>query len=151
MQRSRQASREARESFLIVRVGITVYAIPAARVRHVIRALDIHPVPHAPAEVLGLAGVGSEPVLILDLALMAGHGTLSSGDHPMIVVVRAGSREAEETVGLAVDDAMRLEMFDRSSGSDGERGLVTRREERDARVIHFVNLENVSFAIPRGL
>jgi hypothetical protein len=69
----------------------------------------------------------------------------------MIVVVRAGSREAEETVGLAVDDAMRLEMFDRSSGSDGERGLVTRREERDARVIHFVNLENVSFAIPRGL
>ena len=127
-----------------------MYAIPSARVQRLIRALDIHPIPHAPAEVLGLAGVGSEPVLILDLALMAGYGTFSPGEHPMIVVVRAGPPDAEEAVGLAVDDAMRLEMLDGLPESDAEPGLVTRRMGADDRAIDFVNLEKMSFTIREG-
>ncbi len=151
MQRVKEPARQTEETFLIVRVGQIMYAIPSRHVQRVIRALEIHPIPHVPPEVLGLAGVGSEPVLVLDLSLMAGHGPFNPGERPLLVVIRADSGTAQRTVGLAVDDALKLETFEWDPDSAGEAGFTVRLMEAADREIYRVNLENVVFASLEGL
>ncbi len=150
MQGVEQVTRGGKESCLTVRLGSTLYAIPAGRVQRVIRALAIHPVPQAPSEVLGLAAVGSEPVLVLDLASLAGHGTFNPGEHPLIVVVRAGSGEHSRTVGLAVDDALQLVTFEWGGGDPGTTDSIVQAMQAGERDIYRVNLANIVFAEPAG-
>ena len=62
----------AAERFLLVQAGDRLCALPLARVRRVVRALPVCPLPGSAPELLGLAEFGGEPLPVLDLATLVG-------------------------------------------------------------------------------
>ncbi len=70
----------------------------------VLGALTVTPVPGAAPEVLGVAQVEGEPVIVVDLARLAGEIPAASASVPGGVQVRVG--DTGETVVLAVDEAV---------------------------------------------
>ena len=71
-----------------------------------IGATTVTPVPGSAPEVLGVAQVGGEPVLALDLARLVGEIPAASASIPAGVQVRVGEAADGETVVLAVDEAV---------------------------------------------
>jgi chemotaxis signal transduction protein len=94
------------ERCLLVRAGDRLCALPLARVRRVVRALPVTPLPGAAPELLGIAEFGGEPLPVLDLARLVGAAPDPAPALPVTVVVLAGrAGEAEELAGLAADAA----------------------------------------------
>lgn len=89
---------------LLVRVGEVTAAMPAAAVRRVVRALELHPLPGAGDGLLGLAEFAGEPIAVLDLARLMGLG--EGGTAAVTVVAWIGPQAERELVGLAVDEAL---------------------------------------------
>jgi chemotaxis signal transduction protein len=111
---------EGDRRFLLVRSGGTFYAIPAHQVRHVVRGLACHPVPGAQPHLLGLAQFAGEPLAVLDLHTMA-EGAAPQSSHRTTVILGRGARDSWTAVGLAVNEAMRVQTVDRITGN-GHRG-----------------------------
>lgn len=99
-----QGRREA--THLLVRAGEYVCALPLGAVRRVLRALPLHPLPGAAAELRGLAEFAGEPLPVLDLARLARAPQGANPTFPVTVVAWAGPPEARELVGLAADAAL---------------------------------------------
>lgn len=100
---------------LLVRVGEQICALPVGAVRRVVRALTVHPLPGARAELAGLAEFAGEPLPVLDLGRLIG---APIGPHPLFpvtVVVWSRTEEGREAIGLAADEA--LEVVDLSASS----------------------------------
>ncbi len=100
---------------LLVRVGEQICAVPVAAVRRVVRALTVHPLPGARAELAGLAEFAGEPLPVLDLGRLIG---APIGPHPLFpvtVVVWSRTADGREAIGLAADEA--LEVVDLSASS----------------------------------
>ena len=74
-------------SFLLLRAGDDVCALPLSAVRRVVRALSVHPLPGAANELLGLAEFGGEPLAILDLARLVRAAPGANPACPVTVVV----------------------------------------------------------------
>ncbi len=91
---------------LLVRAGDQQCALPLERVRRVVRALQVHPLPGAAPELLGLAEYGGEPLPVLDLARLIAASPVGAGAAAVTVIVTAGPRGASELVGLAADAAL---------------------------------------------
>ncbi|HEY0781946.1 MAG TPA: chemotaxis protein CheW, partial [Thermoanaerobaculia bacterium] len=77
-------------SHLLVQAGEYVCALPLPRVRRVVRALTVHPLPGASAELKGLAEFGGEPLPILDLAQLVRAPQGANPALPVTIVVWAG-------------------------------------------------------------
>ncbi len=104
-----------RSGHLLVRVGEQICALPVGAVRRVVRALTVHPLPGARAELAGLAEFAGEPLPVLDLGRLIG---APIGPHPLFpvtVVVWSRTGEGREAIGLAADEA--LEVVDLSAAS----------------------------------
>ncbi len=100
---------------LLVRVGEQICAVPVGAVRRVVRALTVHPLPGARAELAGLAEFAGEPLPVLDLGRLIG---APIGPHPLFpvtVVVWSRTADGREAIGLAADEA--LEVVDLSASS----------------------------------
>ncbi len=114
----------AARRYLLVQAGEQECALPLDRVRRVVRALPVHPLPGAPPVLLGLAEYGGEPLPVLDLARLLAAPPGGGGSAPVIVVIAAGARGATELVGLAADAALDIADVPASDLSGGDRGLV---------------------------
>jgi len=90
---------------LVVRCGERRVALPGASLVRVVGATTVTPVPGSSPEVLGVAQVEGEPVLVLDLARMVGEIPAASASVPAGVQIRVGPADEDETVVLAVDEA----------------------------------------------
>jgi purine-binding chemotaxis protein CheW len=95
------------DSFLLVRAGARVCAVPVAAVIETMRPLPVAPVAGAPAFVRGVAIVRGEPVPVVELGTFLG---AEAGATPArFVTVRAGARAValavEAVVGVAALDA----------------------------------------------
>lgn len=103
----KRAASEADEAVrcLLVRAGDRLCALPLSRVRRVVRALAVTPLPGSAPELLGLAEFGGEPLPILDLARLVGAEPDPAAVVPVTVVVLAGRDGEAELAGLAADDA----------------------------------------------
>jgi chemotaxis signal transduction protein len=99
-------------SHLLVRAGEVVCALPIPAVRRVMRAMPVHPLPGAAAEVAGLAEFGGEPLPVLDLARLVEAPLAGTPAFPVTVVVWAGPVERRELVGLAADEALEVAPVD---------------------------------------
>jgi len=87
---------EQREHTLIVATATTVYGIPVAQVREVLRPTAIVRVPGAAACTVGIVNVRGAIVTVLDLsALISGERAVTTGS---IVLLEYGTR----LIGLAV-------------------------------------------------
>jgi chemotaxis signal transduction protein len=103
--------------FLLVRAGGVRYALPAAAVRHVVRGLACHPVPGSQPKLLGLAQFAGEPLAVLDLHALAEGGAAQSAQWVTVILGR-GDGESLSALGLAVDEALRVETLDTGAGND---------------------------------
>jgi len=90
---------------LLVEMAGQRWALPAGRVREVLRAAALTGVPQAPAALLGLLQLRGEPVPVLDLGARVGLGArpLAARDHIVVVETSEG-----RTVGLRVDRPLEL-------------------------------------------
>ncbi|HQT94282.1 MAG: hypothetical protein B7Z68_06935 [Acidobacteria bacterium 21-70-11] len=105
---SRSGTGAASLRALLVETGEYLCALPINRVRQVVRALSVHPLPGASPELLGLAEFTGEPIPVLDLARLVGAPTGARPANPVTVVVWAGPPDARELVGLAADAALEI-------------------------------------------
>jgi len=85
--------------YLLARLGEERYAFPVEAVREVARALEVTPVPGAPAAVRGVHSLRGEVVAVLELATLLG---LRGGEAQSVVMTEDGGRRA----GLAVDELL---------------------------------------------
>ncbi len=97
--------------YLLVRLGESVAALPAAAVRRVVRGARLHPLPGAGPGLIGLSEFAGEPLAVLDLAQLLGQERRSSRP-PVTVVTWLGSADDRELVGLGVDDAIEVTELD---------------------------------------
>ena len=114
---------EGDRTFLLVSSGGACYALPANQVRHVVRGLACHPVPGSSPHFLGLAQFAGEPLAVLDLHAMAA-GAIPQSNHRATVVLGRGERDSWTAVGLAVSDALRVQVLGDSGFEARTDGLV---------------------------
>lgn len=99
---------EQRARYLLVRSGGRSYGVAADQVRHVVRGLLCHPVPGSRPHLLGLAQYGGEPLAVLDLQALLEKGRPRANYRATVVLGRRG-RRSRTMIGLAVDEARRVE------------------------------------------
>jgi chemotaxis signal transduction protein len=125
------------ERCLLVRAGDRLCALPLSRVRRVVRALAVTPLPGAAPELLGLAEFGGEPLPVLDLARLVGALPDPAAALPVTVVVLAGRDGETELAGLAADAAADIVEVPAAAG---DRGAPTRAALAGDRPVTVVDL-----------
>jgi len=115
---------EGDRAFLLVRSGGSCYALPADEVRHVIRGLACYPVPGGRAHLLGLAQFAGEPLAVLDLHSMV-EGAAPQSHHRATVILGRGARDSWTAVGLAVTEALRVQVLGPGGPVERSGSLVT--------------------------
>lgn len=121
-----------------MRSGGTFYAVPADQVRHVVRGLACHPVPGGQPHLLGLAQFAGEPLAVLDLHSMA-EGAPPQSSHRTTVILGRGARDSWTAVGLAVNEALRVQTVARIAGSGRQGELVSDTVDLDGERFKVVN------------
>ncbi len=129
---------EGDRRFLLVRSGGSCYAVPAAQVRHVVRGLACYPVPGARPHLLGLAQYAGEPLAILDLHSMV-EGAAPQAHHRTMVILGRGSRESWTAVGLAVNEALRVQTLEMEISDGSYHGLVSGAVDLEGQIVKVVN------------
>ena len=125
-------------SCLLVNAGGERFGILASRVIRLLRDVTVYPIPGAEPPLLGLGQYGGEPLAVLDLPELLGRATSAAGDG-VVVLIAAGRRDGREMIGLAVDEANRLIVFDEIEISDGATPPMVGRIERDGQRIDIVD------------
>jgi chemotaxis signal transduction protein len=133
-------------SYLLLRAGDYVCALPLSAVRRVVRALSVHPLPGASAELLGLAEFGGEPLAILDLARLVHAAPGANPACPVTVVVWIGPPESREAVGLAADAALEVVEIPLAAVAGGDGGLVAGEAPVGEHVVRVLSLESLGGA-----
>lgn len=100
------AGQQETSRFLLVQAGEVDYLLPLDRVRRVLAGLRLFPFPGAAPVVAGLAEVGGEPLVVLDLGRLAGSHEGAAAGGAVTVVAAVGPSETPEMAGLAVDEAL---------------------------------------------
>ncbi len=134
---------EAGERFLLVQAGTDYCALPLARVRRIVRELQITPLAGASAELKGLAEFGGEPLPVLELARLVGASPGPTPLYPVTVIGWAGPDGALELVGLSVDSVVEVVPVPADTVVAGGEGVVRGEAavgERDVRVISMAAL-----------
>ncbi len=126
---------------LLVETGDYLCALPVNRIRQVVRALPVHPLPGASPELLGLAEFTGEPIPVLDLGRLVGAPTGARPPNPVTVVVWAGPPDARELVGLAADAALEIVEIAPADVAAAGTGPVGGEVVVDGRPACLVNLE----------
>lgn len=128
-------------SYLLVQAGEYVCALPLRSVRRVLRALTVHPLPGATAELKGLAEFGGEPLPILDLARLVGAPPGANPSYPVTIVAWAGPEDGRELIGLAADAALEVADVALSSVVAGDGGFILGEAPVGEQVVRVLNLE----------
>jgi chemotaxis signal transduction protein len=128
-------------SHLLVRAGEYVCALPLRSVRRVLRALTVHPLPGATAELKGLAEFGGEPLPILDLGRLVGAPPGANPVYPVTIVAWAGPEDGRELIGLACDAALEVADVSLSSVVAGDGGFILGEAPVGRQVVRVLNLE----------
>lgn len=126
---------------LLVRAGEYVCALPLVRVRRVVRALPVHPLPGASATLKGLAEFGGEPLPVLDLARLVRAPQGANPTYPVTVVVWAGRAGDRELLGLSADAALELAPLPPGSLVGGDGGLIAGEAVIGGRAVRVLDLE----------
>ncbi len=129
--------------FLMVRAAGVDYLLPLHRVRRVLAGLRLYPFPGAAPVVAGLAEVGGEPLVVLDLARLAGAEGSDASATPVTVLALLGPAEAPELAGLAVADVLDIVEVPAAGLARVRDGVVSGEAVADGRMARVVDLEAV--------
>lgn len=128
---------------LLVQAGEDLCALPLARVRRIVRDLDVTPLPGTSAELKGLAEFGGEPLPVLDLGQVVGAAPAATPAYSVTVIAWAGPWASRELVGLAVDTVLEVVTLAAESSVVGGEGVVVGEatlRDRPVRVISLAAL-----------
>lgn len=114
-----QKEAPALQRCLLVQAGDRLCALPLGRVRRVVRALTVRPLPGSAPELLGLAEFGGEPLPVFDLASLVGAAPGAGAASPVTVVVLAGPDGTTELAGLAAGAAVDIADVAPLAAADG--------------------------------
>jgi len=114
----------ADDRYLLVQAGDEKCALPLDRVRRIVRALSVTPLPGASAELKGLAEFGGEPLTVLDFSRLLGAAPGASPAYPVTVIAWAGPDESHELVGLQVDAVLEVVSVPADNIAAGGDGIV---------------------------
>jgi len=128
-------------SHLLVQAGEYVCALPLRSVRRVLRALPVHPLPGATAELKGLAEFAGEPLPILDLARLVGAPPGANPTYPVTIVAWAGPQDGREMIGLAADAALEVAEVPLASVVGGDGGFILGEAPVGNQVVRVLDLE----------
>jgi len=128
-------------SHLLVQAGEYVCALPLRSVRRVLRALPVHPLPGATAELKGLAEFAGEPLPILDLARLVGAPPGANPTYPVTIVAWAGPEDAREMIGLAADAALEVAEVSLASVVGGDGGFILGEAPVGDQAVRVLDLE----------
>lgn len=119
------------------------YGVPAARVREVVRAVAVSPVPQMPEVMLGLINLRGQLVAVIDTRIMLGLASVGLHHSHQFVIVKAW----ETLIALHVDqaiDLIRVQMGSGEATAKTDLGIVpilspeTLISEQDAQAIRVV-------------
>lgn len=128
-------------SHLLVQAGEYVCALPLISVRRVLRALPVHPLPGASAELKGLAEFAGEPLPVLDLARLVSAPPGGNPAYPVTIVVWVGPQDGRELVGLSADAALEVADVAVSSVVGGDGGFILGEAPVGETVVRVLDLE----------
>jgi chemotaxis signal transduction protein len=128
-------------SHLLVQAGEYVCALPLRSVRRVLRALPVHPLPGATAELKGLAEFAGEPLPVLELARLVGAPPGANPSYPVTIIVWVGPEDAREAVGLAADAALEVAEVPPASLVAGDGGFILGEAPVNGQVVRVLHLE----------
>jgi len=126
---------------LLVRAGEYVCALPLLKVRRVVRALPVFPLPGASPALKGLSEFGGEPLPILDLGRLVRAPQGANPPYPVTVVVWAGPPDHRELLGLAADAALELAPLPAGGIVGGDGALIAGEAVIGGRPVRVLNLE----------
>lgn len=124
---------------LTARAGDHWCALPLPRVRRVIHALALHPLPGASTEIAGLAEVDGEPLVVLSLERLIGAPPGPAAEFPVTLLVEAGPEHEREIVGLAADEAGDIIRVDEAAIVGPSRGFVRGETRRDGGIVRMLD------------
>jgi len=134
-----EVARGARDRrFLLVRSGGVYCALPAAQVRLVVRGLTCHAVPGGQPHLLGLAQYGGEPLAVLDILALVSGGAPRANNRATVILGRK-RRRSGTSLGLAVDEALRVVSVTEMPDAEIADGLVTGTVFLDDRPVKVLN------------
>lgn len=103
---------EELQQLLTFALGDSPYALPVERVREIVRLRPTAPVPHVPADVLGVISLRGEIVPVIDLRCRLGLAAAPPGPRGRIVIVHS---EDERIGGLLVDSVTEVLLVSRAA------------------------------------
>ena len=125
---------------LLVRAGDSWCALPLQRVRRVLPASPLHPLPGAEAQIAGLAEVDGEPLVVLDLEKLLGAPTGAGAELPVTLLVATGAADDTEIVGLAADEAGDLVGLPEDAIAGPADGVVRGTAEANGKLVRILDL-----------
>lgn len=138
----------AADRYLLVRAGQQLCALPLDRLRRVERAMTVHPLPGARAELLGLAEFAGEPLPVVDLARLVGAAHGAAPTTPVTIIAWCGRGSEREVVALAADAAQGIVAIDparvaRPAGS-AVQGVVRGEVVVDGEAVRLLDLDRLT-------
>ena len=112
------------DRYLLVQAGEDLCVLPLARIRRIVRDLDVTPLPGTSAQLKGLAEFGGEPLPVLDLGQIVGAAPGATPPYSVTVIAWAGPWRSRELVGLAVDLVLEVVPVAAESTVAGGEGVV---------------------------
>jgi purine-binding chemotaxis protein CheW len=138
----RGETREQRELLALTIAG-DAYAVPVERVREIVRARALTPVPRVPPVILGVISLRGEVVEVCDLRQRLGHPPAAPSRTQRIVVLHG---DEGQVCGLLVDgvtEVLRVEESDVRPAAESDSELVTGMCRRGDRFVSVLDVERV--------
>ncbi len=129
--------------FLMVQAAGVDYLLPLGRVRRVLAGVRLFPFPGAAPAVAGLAAVGGEPLVVLDVGRLAGAGGEGVAGAAVTVIAHVGPPEAPEVTGLSVDDVLDIVDLPAAAIARVRDGVVSGEAIAAGRTARVLDLEAV--------
>jgi purine-binding chemotaxis protein CheW len=128
---------------LLLQAGDYFCALPLNQIRRVVRGVNIHPLPGAAPELLGLTEASGEPLLVLDLGRLVGAPPGAQPAFPVTVIAWAGPPQAREVVGLACDAALQIVQVTTETMTASNQGVVCGDATVEGRPVRVLDLERL--------
>lgn len=142
--RSATAELRAQRELLVFSLDGASYALPIERVREIVRPRKLTPMPHVPAEVLGIISLRGEIVQVIDARQRLGLPAAAPARGSRVIVMTA---EHGDITGLLVDGVHEVLRVDESAlraPTNTEGGLISALAPRGD---HFVSLVAPEFLV----
>lgn len=135
-----------RGRFLLVMAGDHVCALPLERVRRIVPALKVHPLPATDPRLLGLAEYDGEPLPVFDLGALVQAPVSGTAEYPITVVAWAGPSDELEAVGLTADRALGLAEHSGDEIVGRDAGFVRGEVGMSGRLVQLLDLSALGAA-----